>query len=65
MQPQLIIIVLPAQALYTHLAQAGEEVFVEKLPTKRVSKVFIVDVLRQTRKQNSVKVNFLALTPSL
>ena len=65
MGPQVVIIVLPAQALFAHLAQAGEKVGVEQLPAKRAVKAFNVGVLGRTRGLNPVQVNPLALALGL
>ena len=65
MGPQVVVIILPALALFAHLAQAGEKVGVEQLAAKRAVKAFNVGVLRRTRRLNPVQVNHLVLTPDL
>ena len=61
MRPQVIVIVLPALALFAHLAQAGKEVSVEKFAAKRAVKTFNIDVLSRTGGLNPVRVNLLVL----
>ena len=65
MGPHVVVIVLPNQALFAHLAQAGKEIGVEQLPAKRAVKAFNVSVLRRTCGLNLVQINPLALAPGL
>ena len=66
-QPQVIVIVivLPALALFARLTHAGKEVSIEKFAAKRAVKTFCTYVLRQTGNLNPVQINLLALAPGL
>ena len=65
MRPQVVVIILPALALFAHLAQAGKEVSVEKFAAERAVKTFNVGVLSWTGGLNPVQFNLLALAPGL
>lgn len=65
MGSQVVVIVLPTQALFAHLAKTSKEVDIEQLAAKLAFKAFDVSILRRIRWLNPLQLNPLALTPRL